>query len=205
MTGTAPTTGTLVAVCVVHRLKPDGPDQALYAYSAAERQRWQAELGRPLPPGGFGENLAVDGIAVTDAVIGERRRITAPDGEWTGEWTEVQVTMPRVPCATFARHLAVAQWVRRFADRADTGAYLRVTRPGRLRAGDRITVIDRPGHGVTVRELYLASLGRTHLGSHPDPSRLRALRDDPGTATKAVDVVAEVLGRAGVPGPEGAR
>ena len=49
-----------------------GVDQAVYAYADPEARRWADELGRELPYGWFGENLRIDGMAVTDAVVGER-------------------------------------------------------------------------------------------------------------------------------------
>src|SRR5918997_737632 len=52
--------------------KHGGRDQALYAYSREEAQRWAEELGFDIPPGTFGENLVISGMAGTDAVLGER-------------------------------------------------------------------------------------------------------------------------------------
>src|SRR5919199_1611460 len=39
-----------------------GPDKAVYAYGLADYAWWRAELGRPLEPGLFGENLTIDGL-----------------------------------------------------------------------------------------------------------------------------------------------
>ncbi|WP_260837682.1 MOSC domain-containing protein [Microbacterium sp. SLBN-146] len=130
----------LLAICAVHRLRSDagpvgvtaidkrridgeakigaygvrtdvqadrqhhgGLDKALYAYAAEDAAYWEHELGRELPPGFFGENLRTEGIDVNAALIGERWRI--------GERVEVEVTMPRTPCQTFARW--VGGWRRR--------------------------------------------------------------------------------------------
>src|SRR3954451_11118716 len=49
-----------------------GPDKAVYAYAAEDTEAWEADLGRALGPGTFGENLTVRGLKVSDAVIGER-------------------------------------------------------------------------------------------------------------------------------------
>lgn len=133
-----------------------GPFKAVYAYQEDEAQRWASELGRELPPGWFGENLRLDGIAATDAVIGERWRIGT---------TELEVTSPRTPCGTFGVWAAEPRWVKRFSERADTGAYLRVVTGGSVTAGDTVQRIHVPGHGVTVRDLFT---GR-------DPERFVAL------------------------------
>ncbi|MFV9452982.1 MOSC domain-containing protein [Rhodococcus sp. NM-2] len=133
-----------------------GPFKAVYAYQEDEAQRWASELGRELPPGWFGENLRLDGIAATDAVIGERWRIGT---------TELEVTSPRTPCGTFGVWAAEPRWVKRFSERGDTGAYLRVVTEGSVGAGDTVQRIHVPGHGVTVRDLFT---GR-------DPERFVAL------------------------------
>ncbi|MBF4462840.1 MULTISPECIES: MOSC domain-containing protein [unclassified Rathayibacter] len=119
-----------------------GEDKALYAYSSEDAQWWEQQLGRELPPGRFGENLRSEGLEVSGAVIGERWRI--------GASVEVEVTMPRTPCATFQRVLDEPQWVRRFTEAGRVGAYVRVLRRGSLEAGDAIEVLSRPEHGVPV-------------------------------------------------------
>lgn len=139
-----------------------GADQALYAYAEAEAQRWADELGRPVTPGTFGENLVLRGLAVTDAVVGERWAL--------GPEVQTEVSAPRIPCATFARHIEQPRWVRRFSERADVGAYLRVLRPGRVTAGDPVARLHVPEHGVTVREVFTA----IHHGP-ADPDRLSLL------------------------------
>lgn len=139
-----------------------GADQALYAYDETEGQRWADELGRPVPPGWFGENLTTRGIEVTDAVIGECWQV--------GPEVRVEVTAPRTPCATFAGHVEQPRWVRRFAERGDVGAYLRVLVPGSITAGDTVHRLTVPDHGVTVREVFTALWYRPG-----DPDRLARL------------------------------
>ncbi|WP_163161780.1 MOSC domain-containing protein [Arthrobacter sp. Alg241-R88] len=142
-----------------NRVHHGGPDQALYAYSQADADFWAGELQRDLPPGIFGENLRVNGIDTTGAVIGERWKI--------GLDVEVEVTSPRTPCATFQRRLGEPQFVRRFTGEGRVGAYLRVIRVGTIRAGDHIHRTYVPGHGVTVGKWF----------SEPDLGSMEALRD----------------------------
>jgi len=125
-----------------------GPDQAVYAYAREDLDFWEAELGRPLPNGVFGENLTTEGIDVNEALIGERWRI-GPD-------LILEPSGPRIPCGTFQGWLARAGWIKRFTLAARPGPYLRVIEPGEIRAGDRIEVVHRPGHDVTVALAFRA-------------------------------------------------
>jgi MOSC domain-containing protein YiiM len=125
-----------------------GTDQAVYAFEREELDAWQAELGRPLSNGVFGENLTTAGLDVDGALIGERWQI--------GDACVLEVTSPRIPCRTFAGWLEDQMWVKRFTQRGAPGAYLRVITPGAVRAGDPITVVHRPTHEVTIEMMFRA-------------------------------------------------
>jgi MOSC domain-containing protein YiiM len=125
-----------------------GDDQAVYAYAREDLDAWQVELGRGLPGGAFGENLTTEGLAVTDALIGERWQVGAD--------VVLEVAIPRIPCGTFAHWMAEQGWIKTFTVRALPGAYLRVVTPGEVRAGDPIVVRSRPGHDVTVGVTFRA-------------------------------------------------
>ena len=125
-----------------------GDDQAVYAYAREDLDRWAAELGRELPAGVFGENLTTHGIDVTGALIGERWRI--------GEQVVLEVTVPRIPCRTFAHWMAEQGWIKRFTAAARPGAYLRVVTPGQVEAGDPVVVERRPDHDVTIGVTFRA-------------------------------------------------
>lgn len=118
-----------------------GPDKAVYAYAAEDLDRWAGELGRPLQPGNVGENLTTVGVAVTDAVVGERWRI--------GE-VELEVCGPRVPCFKLGIRMGDDGFPRRFAAAGRPGAYLRILTAGVVAADDAVVVAHRPAHGVTV-------------------------------------------------------
>lgn len=191
-----PSVGRVLAVCRVHQLQPDGdrgdvtgidkrpvdgvvdvgavglrgdvqadrvdhggPDKALYAYAQEEADHWAGVLERDVVPGLFGENLRTAGVDVDGAEVGERWRV--------GDRLEVEVTMARTPCTTFARHLDEQRWVRRFTEHGRPGAYLRVLVPGPVAAGDAVEVLSRPGHGVTTSAFF----------ADPTPERARVLRD----------------------------
>jgi MOSC domain-containing protein YiiM len=119
-----------------------GPDQAVYAYAREDLDRWEAELGRSLPNGAFGENLTTLGLDVNGALIGERWRVGAD--------VVLEVSSPRIPCMTFEGRLGVEGWMKRFLAAAVPGAYLRVIEPGEVRAGDPVAIVSRPDHDATV-------------------------------------------------------
>lgn len=126
-----------------------GREQAVYAYAQEDADRWAEELGREIPPGLFGENLRTAGLDVTGAEIGERWQVgTGPAS------LLVEVTSPRIPCQTFARRMDLPHWVKRFTQGGAPGAYLRVIAPGPVAAGDPVTVVHRPGHGVTIGDTF---------------------------------------------------
>lgn len=141
------------------RYNHGGEDQAVYAYSQADADFWAQALGRDLPPGIFGENLRVAGIGTTEAVIGERWKV--------GLDVELEVTSPRVPCATFQRRMGEPHWVKRFAEEGRVGSYLRVIHAGAIQGGDHIHRTFVPRHGITVGQWF----------SEPTPDMVEALRD----------------------------
>lgn len=129
------------------RVHHGGTFQAVYAFRRDELDHWERELGRELAAGEFGENLTITGLDVDAAVIGEI---------WQVGTARLRVTEPRIPCGTFAAAMQEQGWIRRFTERARSGAYLAVGRPGRISAGDDVLVLSRPAHGVTVAEAFRA-------------------------------------------------
>ena len=128
-----------------------GADQAVYAFAREDLDGWQVVLGRELADGAFGENLTTTGIDVNAALIGERWQV--------GAELVLQVTAPRIPCATFRGWLGEPGWLRTFTRAARPGAYLRVIAPGPVAAGDPIRVVHRPTHTVSVTLLHRALTG----------------------------------------------
>jgi MOSC domain-containing protein YiiM len=147
-----------------------GPDKAVYAYAREDAAWWERELGRTVGPGEFGENLTVVGVAVTDAVIGER---------WAIGGAILEVAQPRIPCWKLGARFGDPRFPQRFAEAGRPGAYLRIVREGDIGPGDRVRVLSRPGHGVTVAavsNIYLRDHARAEvlLGAPELPARWHA-------------------------------
>ena len=119
-----------------------GRDKAVYAYAEEDVSWWEAELGRELGPGFFGENLTLRGVDVNGARVGER---------WEVGTTLLEVTEPRGPCWKLQRKAGEPRFVRRFAQAGRPGAYLRVLRPGVVTAGDAVRVVAVPADAPTIR------------------------------------------------------
>lgn len=140
--------GGLAGDAILDTRHHGGTVQAVYSYAREDMDAWEAELGRPLRSGMFGENLTLRGLDITGAPIGDRWLV--------GQECVLQVTAPRIPCRTFAGWLEDQGWVGRFTERGAPGAYLSVVAPGSVRAGDPVTVVRRPDHDVTIGLVFRA-------------------------------------------------
>jgi MOSC domain-containing protein YiiM len=136
----------LVGDFIGDRRSHGGDDQAVYAYAVEDLHWWADELGRTLSTGQFGENLTTSGLDVNGARIGER---------WSIGDVVLQVTAPRVPCATFRGWMNEPGWLKTFTRSGRPGAYLRVLSPGLIRRADTI-VVERPDHDVTIALAFRA-------------------------------------------------
>lgn len=126
-----------------------GDSQAVYAFQREDLDEWERRLGRELPSGFFGENLTTVGLEINDARIGERWRV--------GSEVVLQVTAPRIPCATFRGWMGEKGWAKTFTAAGRPGAYLSVIGAGTIRTGDPIEVIHRPDHQVSIGLVFRAT------------------------------------------------
>ncbi|HEV3000269.1 MAG TPA: MOSC domain-containing protein [Solirubrobacteraceae bacterium] len=126
-----------------------GPDKAVYAYALEETRAWEAETGVELGPGGMGENLTIEGLDVSGAVVGER---------WAIGSVLLEVVQPRLPCFKLNMRMGDRGFSKRFIAAGRPGAYLRIVEEGELGAGDAVEVVRRPDHDVTMRLMMHAAL-----------------------------------------------
>ncbi|MGZ4640305.1 MAG: MOSC domain-containing protein [Actinomycetes bacterium] len=151
-----------------------GVEQAVYAYAAEDAAWWSEQLGRDIRPGQFGENLTTRGLDVTGATLGERWQV-GDDG------LVLEVASARIPCRTFQGWMDEPHWVKRFTEHGAPGAYLQVVQPGTVGAGDRIEIVHRPDHGVTVGDVLVIR--------RADEDKLRRALDDPGVRGQMADAI----------------
>lgn len=122
-----------------------GPDQAVYIYTAPDYAWWSGVLGREIAPGTFGENLTLSDLESATLAIGDRLVL---------DEVTLEVTAPRIPCATFAARMEDTGFVKRFRLAERPGFYCRVIREGRVRAGERARLEPYPGQSVSILEMY---------------------------------------------------
>lgn len=122
-----------------------GPDQAIYIYGGADYTWWEHELGNEIQPGTFGENLTISDLASGPLHIGDLLHI--------GD-VILEVTMPRIPCATFAARMGDPAWVKKFRQAERPGFYCRVKREGIIRAGDAVALEIFQGEAISIQQLY---------------------------------------------------
>ncbi len=122
-----------------------GPDQAVYVYGGADYAWWWQELGHEVVPGTFGDNLTISELESSNFNIGDHLHI--------GEVT-LQVTAPRIPCATFAARMGDAQFVKKFRKAERPGLYCRVVREGIIEAGNNVTVESYQGETMPAIEMF---------------------------------------------------
>ena len=124
-----------------------GIDKAVYAYAVENYHFWEQELGKKLPYGQLGENLAVSGMTDELVHIGDIFRMGA---------LEVQVTQPRVPCFKLGMRMEDEAFVGRFHFSGRVGFYLRVLKEGQLSPGDAIERLHVDAIQLSIRDAMLA-------------------------------------------------
>lgn len=138
-----------------------GAEKAVHLYPRDHYAVWRSELSETaarFQPGAFGENLVVAGLTEADVCIGDVFRL--------GEAT-VQVSQGRQPCWKLNVRFGVQYMARRVQQSGRTGWYFRVIDPGRVQAGDALSLLSRTNPGWPLsrvnRLLYHKMLDRMEL------------------------------------------
>lgn len=122
-----------------------GPEQSVLAYPYEHYQSWRSELGvKTMGPGGFGENLSIDGLDEVSVCIGDSYKIGS---------VLLQVSLPRLPCASIDRRWRRKGLMKQVGDLSRTGWYFRVLQEGKLATSDPVVRTARPLPDWTVKRV----------------------------------------------------
>jgi len=134
------------------------PDCAVCCHPLDHYRFWKERLGMDLRPGNVGENWVLEGADEDAICIGDIYRVGT---------AQVQVSGPRIPCATQARRVGRGDWVKLTLQELRTGFFLRVLAPGAVQAGDEWELSERVDAEATLRSVnrcyyhqFAASLAR---------------------------------------------
>jgi MOSC domain-containing protein YiiM len=136
-----------------------GVDQALYVYGTPDYEWWSQALGSNLTPGTFGENLTITELESAALNVGDRLQIGP---------VILEVTAPRIPCATLAARMGDPGFIERFRAAERPGVYCRVIRAGLIQVGDDVALERYKGETVSALEYF-----RDYYDRHLKEAQLR--------------------------------
>ena len=168
----------LAGDAILNRKHHGGRDQAVYLYFGDDYEWWAGELGRPVTPGTFGDNLTIGGVEGRRVAVGDRFII---------DKLVLEVTSHRTPCNVLALRMGDPGFVRRFHNGGRPGAYCRVITEGTIRAGQPVKHVPFEGERTTVSELMELDGVR-----QPDPAILRRALTAPVHYKMRVDFEAKL-------------
>lgn len=109
-----------------------GVDMAACVYSYDHYPFWEAELGKPLTPGAFSENITISDICESEAHIGDIFRVGN---------AIVQISQPRSPCFKLAHKHNSKTLQALIHSNGYSGFYFRVLQPGMVNTNDQMELI----------------------------------------------------------------
>ena len=118
-----------------------GSDKAVCVYSLDHYVYWEGVLGITLPKAAFGENFSVSGLREDDIHIGDIFKAGS---------AVLQVSQPRQPCSTLAARYGRSDFVKLVSDSGRTGFYFKVLEEGRVKAGDRLDLVEQDIQRVSI-------------------------------------------------------
>ncbi|KAH6649738.1 pyruvate kinase-like protein [Chaetomium tenue] len=142
-----------------------GIDKAIHGYCSTHYASWRAEYpsaAEAFQPGGFGENLVTRHLNERNLCIGDIVSIAPPNPDTTSTSPSsppspppvlLQVSLPRQPCFKLNHRFQLKNFAPQTWRTSRTGWYFRVLRPGHIRAGDTIRLVERPHPKWTVERV----------------------------------------------------
>ena len=153
------TSGGLAGDTISDTKNHGGVDQAVYVYGVPDYDWWSEELGYELSPGIFGENLTIADLESATMGIGDRLEVGS---------VVLEVTAPRIPCATLGARMGDPFFVKRFRRAERPGVYCRALREGSVSAGDSVEIRRYGGVKAPVLEVF-----RDFFDPEPDEEAIR--------------------------------
>lgn len=139
----------------VDRRYHGGTNKAVYSYAADHNDHWQADLGREIEPGTFGENLTTEGLLEDRVRVGDQFRFGS---------AVLEAVQPRQPCFKLGLRVGSAAFVNRFRVAGRPGIYWKVIEEGTVTAGDAIELVSPSKISITIHDLW-----RMVSQNEPDP------------------------------------
>lgn len=156
-----------------------GRDRTACVYPLEHYAWWKAAHGFDVGPGGFAENLTVEGAFEDALCIGDIVRV--------GE-ALVQVSLPRDPCGTLDRLTGIPGLGATAREAGKAGFHMRTLEEGVVRAGDPFEVVERDPAAFTVALALDLYHGRSR-----DPDLARRLFAIPSLAEQGRREIAQRL------------
>ena len=144
-----------------------GPDQAVYVYGEEDYLWWQRELGFELLPGTFGDNLTIAHLSCGDVHVGDRFTIA--------EEIFLEVSAPRIPCATLGRRMEDKHFPLKFRRAERPGFYCRVLREGEVMSD---SVVEHLPYQKSPR-FSIVDMFRHYYDPQPQKETLEAMLEVP--------------------------
>lgn len=157
-----------------------GPEKAVYGYAASHYPAW-AKLFPALAfnGGAMGENLTITGLDEQDICVGDVHNIGS---------SLLQVCQPRQPCFKFALRHGNKLLPKAMVKNGFSGWYYRVLQTGFVKAGDTLSLYDRPNPDFPFTRLI-------EIIYHGEVTKdeLRRMSEMPGLAGQWRDHARQVL------------
>lgn len=131
---------------VVDRRYHGGFDKACYLYASEAYIFWTQEYPKlKLTSGFFGENITVEGLDETEINIGDQYIV--------GE-AIIEISQSRQPCFKLGIRFETQKIIKQFINAPYPGIYIRVLKPGKVSASDRMILHKKRLDEPTVLEIF---------------------------------------------------
>jgi MOSC domain-containing protein YiiM len=145
-----------------------GIEKAVYGYSLDNYSAWRIEYPQHaavLVPGGFGENLCIEGVREADLCVGDIHRVGS---------ARLQICQPRQPCFKLALRFEDKMIPKAMVRSGRAGWYYRVVEPGEIAPGAAVHVDARPNSDFSfARLVQIISYGKV---TRPELERMQGMQ-----------------------------